>query len=710
MFDVVFCLTLEHDLRLVFLAAVVCAIGSWVTFRLFEHGVSEKRFIALGWQFLAATAAGSSIWTTHFISILAYKVEAPVSFDPVLTIVSLLIAICGAFVGFSAATLTGRFGFLSGGAVLGLSASTMHFVGMQGYHISGLVSWDMNYVIAANVISVVAGCTAIWLIINARVSHKVIAAASTFMTGIVGLHFTGMTALHVTPLVLRGSVDQQESYLAMALSIALGCLVMAGTGLISFIMDNRTRLESVRKLHALAFYDGLTGLANRSNLRKRLGEMCAKEPHEGQRFAFIGMDLDKFKEINDLHGHHAGDIVLSVVGERLKAMESRTLHFARLGGDEFAAIVEIADEDKLLKTMMDIKAELVRPIMLDGVREVSVGVSLGAARYPLDAEDAQELVHLADLAMYRAKNDPMTSICFYDAGMDQAVRERKALTADLRHAIAREQLELHYQVQTSVATGDISGYEVLLRWKHPEHGYVPPVDFIPLAETGGLIMDIGFWVLKTACHQAAYWPNAHRIAVNLSPLQLADPDLPEIVRQTLVESGLPASRLELELTESTVVENRERTLDMISRIKALGVTIALDDFGTGYSSLETLRTFPFDKIKLDRSFMHEIEESAEARAIVRAVLALGRSLNVPVLAEGVETQHQLEILNLEGCDAAQGYFLGRPTPIAMLLEGFGTAASLTDSHVCNLRDIAEKARAADGNEAEGGAYRISRSI
>ncbi|MCO6185546.1 bifunctional diguanylate cyclase/phosphodiesterase [Rhizobium sp. L1K21] len=689
MLDVALCLTLDHDLRLVFLAAIVCATGSWITFRLFRRGLDEKGLFALGWHFLAATAAGSSIWTTHFISMLAYEIKAPVVFDPVLTIVSLLIAICGSFIAFSLTSVMGRFSFIAGGIVLGFSAAAMHYVGMWGYHISGVVSWDMGYVAASVGISVFAASAAIYIVTNTAGQWRIAQSAGVFLCGIVGLHFTGMTALHVAALLMPAGGEHSDSYLAMALSVALGCFVMAGAGLTSFLIENRTRQDSFRKLHTLAFYDTLTGLANRPNLQARLDEMCQAEGETKREFAFIGMDLDKFKEINDLHGHQAGDLVLQAIGDRLKALQNASIHFARLGGDEFAAIMEISDESALLKKMMEIKQSLTQPIKLDTLQQVSTGVSLGAARYPFDAEEPQELVNRADLAMYRAKHDPLTSICFYDAAMDEVVRRRKALTADLRQAIAHDELELHYQVQTTVATGAISGFEVLLRWKHPERGYIPPSEFIPLAEASGFIMELGLWVLKTACRQAAQWPNLHKIAVNLSPMQLADPFLPERVQESLAESGLAASRLELELTESAVVENRERTLDLLSRIKALGVTIALDDFGTGYSSLETLRSFPFDKIKLDRSFMHEIEDSAESRAIVRAVLALGRSLNVPVLAEGVETRHQLDILNSEGCDAAQGYFLGRPTPIARLLESFHVAAdaSSIDFDVAILQSV-----------------------
>jgi len=270
--------------------------------------------------------------------------------------------------------------------------------------------------------------------------------------------------------------------------------------------------------------------------------------------------------------------------------------------------------------------------------------------------------------MYRAKADIGRAVCFYESKMDEAARARHTLAQDLRRAVELDQLDLHYQVQTSVRTGQICGYEVLLRWHHPERGAVPPSEFIPIAEESGTILVIGEWVLRTACKEAASWGQPYKIAVNLSPVQFAHADLAKLVHTILLETGLAPSRLELEITESTIIADKTRTLHVLRQIRALGVTVAIDDFGTGYSSLDTLRSFPFDKIKLDRSFMSEVDHSIQAKAIVRAVLTLGKSLDIPVLAEGVETNHQLEILRVEGCDEAQGFFLGRPKPVGQIFQ------------------------------------------
>ncbi|WP_049116503.1 putative bifunctional diguanylate cyclase/phosphodiesterase, partial [Burkholderia cepacia] len=295
--------------------------------------------------------------------------------------------------------------------------------------------------------------------------------------------------------------------------------------------------------------------------------------------------------------------------------------------------------------------------------EVVPGASFGVAIYPDDAATKAILINNADLAMYRAKASVAQSICFYEPAMDLIVRARRSLAADLRRAVADNQLSVHYQVQTSLTTGEIRGYEALLRWQHATLGTIPPTEFIPLAEENGVILEIGAWVLREACARAATWEPPYTVSVNVSAVQFMHADLTALVADVLEETGLPASRLQLELTESTIFAGRERALDTLRQIKALGVSIALDDFGTGYSSLDTLRSFPFDRIKLDQSFVADAEAKPQDRAIIRAVLALGKSLGIPILAEGIETRDQLVLLADEGCDEAQGFLLGRPAPL-----------------------------------------------
>jgi diguanylate cyclase (GGDEF)-like protein len=433
----------------------------------------------------------------------------------------------------------------------------------------------------------------------------------------------------------------------------------------------------------MSLNDALTGLPNRIQFGEYLDRELERAQANDRTIAVLGIDLDRFKEINDLHGHAAGDRALKVVGERLAELLEPGEFAARIGGDEFAAIKRYAGLDDLHGFIARIESALAAPVRIGAV-EAATGGSIGVALFPQDGEQASVLASNADLAMYRAKSEAGRIVCFYEKQMDETARQRKALTADLRRAIERAELELHYQVQHALATGGISGYEVLLRWRHRELGMVSPAQFIPIAEESGAIVEIGDWVLRSACREAQSWPQPYRIAVNVSAVQLAHGDFAETVRCILVETGLSPSRLELELTETAIIADEARALHLLRRIRALGVSISIDDFGAGYSSLLTLRTFPFDKIKLDRSFTQDIEHDPQAMAIVRAVLALGKSLSIPVLAEGVETSEQLAILRTEGCDEAQGYYLGRPGPMPVLPD-----AAATQEHAVALPALAK---------------------
>nr|WP_181183585.1 MULTISPECIES: bifunctional diguanylate cyclase/phosphodiesterase [unclassified Mesorhizobium] len=659
---VISCVTMNHNLWLVLVAALVCSAGSWATIRLFLRSHESTGLQQIGWHFLTAVCTGSSIWCTHFVAMLAYDPGAPITFDPVLTIVSLFIAIAGTAAGFIAAT--GRAPLISplvGGTIIGLAISGMHYTGMAAYHVDGIIEWNTTYVAASVLLSVVFACLAITIALNERISARKYWAAAVLVLAIVTLHFTAMSAVQVTPLIMRSSNADAVALQAMALGVAVAGLIIIGTGLASYLIDDQTRSEAFQRLQHLAMNDTLTGLPNRANFNDHLDREIDRADEVAGKVAVIGIDLDRFKEINDMWGHHAGDLALKTLAERMGALLQDGEFVARLGGDEFAGVKRMKNQSDLVEFVARLETALFAPVRI-GEMETTTGASLGVAIYPNDAHNREALVNNADLAMYRAKANVTQTVCFYEQAMDEAVRANRTLVNDLRDAVENGQFDLHYQVQTSVSTGDIRGYEALLRWKHPTRGSISPAEFIPLAEESGLILPLGEWVLRTACAKAASWDHPYKIAVNLSPVQFAHADLPKLVHEILLETGLKPSRLELEITETTIIADKNRTLNILRRIKALGVTIAIDDFGTGYSSLETLRAFPFDKIKLDRSFMSEVETSPQAKAIIRAVLALGQSLHIPVLAEGVETHSQLSILRAEGCNEAQGFLLGRPAP------------------------------------------------
>ncbi|GLQ11590.1 bifunctional diguanylate cyclase/phosphodiesterase [Devosia yakushimensis] len=667
MMTVLNCVLYEHNIWLVLVAALVCLAGSSATIRLFSRAANTTGLQRAGWHFLTAVAAGSSIWCTHFIAMLAYDPGAPVGFDPVMTIVSLLIAMVGVQLGFvlAASGLT-RLAPALGGAVVGLAIVAMHYTGMMAYRVQGIISWEMNYLVASILLSVVLSALAMHLAMRRVAGSDKYWATGALVLAIVCLHFTGMTAFRVSPMLIEGSFSNPAALQALALAVAGVALVILGAGVASYLIDDSMRAESYEKLRQMAMSDSLTGLPNRASFNDHLDHELDWVADTGGKVALIGIDLDRFKEINDLRGHAIGDEVLQVLARRMTKLLGEGEFIARLGGDEFAAVSRMRGRGELADFLSRLEASLFKPIRLDDF-EVIPGASLGVAIYPDDAASKEALVNNADLAMYRAKADIARAVCFYERSMDEIVRARRNLASELREALEANQLDIHYQVQTSISTGEIRGYEALLRWEHPQRGFIAPAEFIPLAEENGLILQMGEWILRTACARAASWEPPYKVAVNLSPVQFVHTDLPKLVADVLAETGLAPERLELELTESTIFADRERSLYMLGQIKALGVNIALDDFGTGYSSLDTLRAFPFDKIKLDRSFMSEVESSPQAKAIIRAVLALGKSLDIPVLAEGIETHGQLALLTSEGCDEAQGYLLGRPAPLQQII-------------------------------------------
>lgn len=430
-------------------------------------------------------------------------------------------------------------------------------------------------------------------------------------------------------------------------------------GFAKITRDRTEHLESQEKIVYLARHDVMTGLPNRLQLVERLDEAMSNLHRGEQQIAVFSIDLDGFKEVNDAFGHAVGDQLLSELGRRLKAMVGEGETAARFGGDEFVAFKVFRHPRMLADFMGRLQTALTAKLHL-AQTDIIPGASIGVAVYPGDAEERTQLLNNADLAMYRAKKSMDEKICFYEATMDEASRARRAMARDLWTALERGQFHLNYQIQRAVSSDEITGYEVLLRWNHPVQGPISPMVFIPVAEECGAIGAIGDWVLEQACRDAVQWDLQPRIAVNLSALQLSNAALVERVRTVLADTGLPPERLELEVTETAIISDRERALYLLQQLKAMGVTIAMDDFGSGYSSLETLRAFPFDKIKLDRSFISELETSQQAKAFVRAMLALGHSLNVAVLAEGVETEAQRAILEREGCHQAQGFLFGHP--------------------------------------------------
>jgi diguanylate cyclase (GGDEF)-like protein len=394
-------------------------------------------------------------------------------------------------------------------------------------------------------------------------------------------------------------------------------------------------------------------------LQERLDHAVAMSGR-GQTSAVLCLDLDRFKMVNDSFGHPTGDLLLQAVAARLLASVRDVDTVSRIGGDEFVVLLCNIDlPDRAAVAAQRILRAISEPFDLDG-RVISIGTSIGIALAPQDANAGSTLLKCADTALYRAKLEEKGSWRFFRPEMDAQTQERMALERDLRAAVQTEAFALAYQPQYSVATGQLCGFEALLRWPHPERGMISPAAFIPVAEETGLIVTIGAWVLRQACAEAVRWPDGLRLAVNISGVQFKNRNLVQTVRAALDQSGLPAHRLELEITETALLTNKADTLSMLDELHEMGIHIAMDDFGTGYSSLSYLRSFPFDTIKIDQSFVRDLSEHADSRAIVRAVVALANSLGMSTTAEGVETAEQLAQLQREGCDTVQGYFFSRP--------------------------------------------------
>ncbi|WP_285435150.1 EAL domain-containing protein [Pseudomonas sp. fls2-241-R2A-110] len=441
--------------------------------------------------------------------------------------------------------------------------------------------------------------------------------------------------------------------------------------------DVTEEVEARRRIEFLSQHDSLTGLPNRTRLQEFLDGKLKAMPSEDSPLVMLSLDLDRFKPVNDLLGHAAGDLVLNEVSSRLADCVRHGDLVARVGGDEFVLILtDVSSQDEVEALCHRLIESIERPVAIDE-QEVFVSASIGIAMAPNDASKAAELLRYADIALYEAKAAGRNTWRFYAGDMNAKIIERRRLENDLRFAIKHGELRLHFQPRYRIADGKMVGAEALVRWKHPQHGLISPDTFIPIAEESGLILALSNWVLNTACTSAAQWPDSLFVSVNLSPTEFKQGNLIERIQQSLDDSGIDPARVELEITESVMLEDASGALEIMRTLKRLGVRIAMDDFGTGYSSLSYLRAFPFDGLKIDRSFLNRLDESEDDKAIIQAIVGLGRALALTVTAEGIETAEQLKLLKAVSCDEGQGYFLSRPLDV----EAFNTLVGVREEEV-----------------------------
>jgi diguanylate cyclase len=770
------CIVNEHDLRLVGLAAVICALASFTAVSLLHHVRGSTGHMHAAWLVVSATSTGFGIWATHFIAMLAFAPGLPSAYNITLTVLSLIAAIVLTGAGLAVAvTANWAAAAWVGGAMVGGGIAAMHYMGMAAFEIQGRINWDPVLVASSIALGALIGAVALPVGLRSDGLKWKIFGAVLLTVAICSHHFTAMGAVSIIPdptvefspsaipaawlaiavalasfaIILLASAgvalemrDRRRGELeadrmrGLANAAVEGLLVcegetivtvndsfahlvglpadsMVGAALERFFPAEATRLKlierpnqpiegelhraddsktpvelilrpvdfagrvhraiAVRDLKArkeaeqhirfLAHHDALTGIPNRSSFNKKLDQEIQLALATGRRLAVLCLDLDRFKEINDLFGHAAGDKVLQSVAKRITSVLDESQLLARLSGDEFAIILPGLSNPAAAGRVAESILETLQIAGENAETDAPISTSIGIAICPDDATDRQAVLSHADTALYRAKNEGRGTYRFFEASMGAAVRDRRLLEHDLRNAIARGELSLVYQPQKDIASGRVVGFEALLRWMHATRGAVSPAEFIPIAEDTGIILAIGEWVLRTACHEAATWPQPLTVAVNVSAVQVHNANFAHVVHEVLFETGLAPAQLELEITETALVRDLNRALATLRRIKMLGVRIAMDDFGTGYSSLSNLRAFPFDKIKIDGSFIKSVNINEQAAAIVRSVLGLGRALSLPVLAEGVETRAEFDFLESEQCNEAQGYLLGKPGDI-----------------------------------------------
>ncbi|MGQ0445348.1 MAG: EAL domain-containing protein [Beijerinckiaceae bacterium] len=774
MYAVFNCIAYEHDLRLVVLAAVICALASFTALSLLHHVRTSSAHMRRAWLAVSTISTGFGVWATHFIAMLAFSPGVPAAYNITLTGLSLVAAILltGAGLAVAVESIAGAGAWL-GGAMVGGGIAAMHYTGMAAFEIPGRIVWNPILVAVSIALGGLIGAAAMRTGLRQDNMKCKILGALLLTAAICSHHFTAMGAAKIIfdPAIQLSGMALPPGLLAIAVAFAsfvivalalggvaiemrarrrqretdlmratanatfegllvceganivtandnfaalIGCSMdsvvganlgqyFAGADILTFcdhpnqsfegtlvrfdgsripvelvqrsivfggtphravaVRDLRARKEAEKHIRFLAHYDSLTGLPNRASFNEKLDQEIAAALAMGRRLAVLCLDLDQFKEVNDLYGHAAGDRTLQTVAKRISAVLDENQMLARLGGDEFAIIAPglslPATAGRIAETILDALQRGGENMETDGPIPVSIGIAI----CPDEAIDRHALLSQADIALYRAKNDGRGTYRYFDASMVASLRERRLLEYDLRNAISRGELRLVYQPEKNISPGKVVGFEALLRWKHPTRGEVSPAEFIPLAEETGVILQIGEWVLRTACHEAATWTQPLIVAVNVSAVQIHNANFAQMVHEILFESGLAPGQLELEITETALVRDFNRALATLRRIKMLGVRIAMDDFGTGYSSLSNLRAFPFDKIKIDGSFVKSVDSGGQAAAIVRSVLGLGRGLNLPVLAEGVETSAELGFLESELCDEAQGYLLGKPAAI-----------------------------------------------
>jgi diguanylate cyclase (GGDEF)-like protein len=662
------------------LSLIVAMFASYTALDLSTRITASKGRSAQLWLIGGAFSMGMGIWSMHFIGMLAFSLPIAMGYDVGITVLSLVIA--GLVSYFALYTVTRSTlsitNLLIGAVLMGLGIGSMHYTGMWAMEVSPAIQYDPMLFIASIAIAIVASLAALWIAFNLRgdenwMIYAKLGSAVIMGLAITGMHYTGMAAARFAPnsyCLTGGSVDNSW----MAVTIAGFTFIILCVTLVLSLLDARVASKTARmaaslkdaneELQRMALTDGLTKLPNRILLEDRLGQAIVHAQRTHTLCAVMFVDLDRFKTVNDTLGHFVGDELLRGTALRLQAAVRAADTVSRLGGDEFVVLLEdIAQPDDAAKIAAKILELMGQPFRILS-HEMVVTPSIGISVYPYHGKEARALIVSADAAMYNAKKAGRNNFQFYSKETANFFPRRLELENDLRRALTRNEFELHYQPRVNIDTGETVGMEALLRWRHPRNGLVAPADFIPLAEETGLIIPIGTWAMEEACRQNKAWQDKGlprvRVAVNISALQFRQRNLLECVAGALERSGLAPHYLEVEITESVVMQKASEAIVTLEQLARMGVNISIDDFGTGYSSLSYLRRFPLHTLKIDRSFIRDISEDSDDAAIVSAIIAMAHNLRLKVVAEGVETKQQLKHLKLLGGDEYQGYYRSKP--------------------------------------------------
>lgn len=672
-------LNISWDPVLIAISYLVAFIASFVALDSAGKIPLSSRKAALFWRIAGGVTLGIGIWSMHFIGMLSMQMPMMMSYDLWLTLASLGVAVIASATALNIAVAGKKlspFRLIFATAILSAGVVSMHYIGMAALMLDGSIIWDRRLVGLSVVIAVVASGTALWLAFRLRDKHKGvfinrILAAFIMGAAICAMHYTGMSAAQFQEMAhtLPGGIGE----LGLSIWVSVTTLCLLGVMLIISLIDSHRRTSRLtdnlhqlnRQLELQARFDALTGLANRHQMDLRMQDCLRSALLSKKPFAVIFLNVDHFKRVNDTWGHSVGDELLITVAQRITARLTREMTLARLGGDAFILLVPECDDDRLNALVTALLEDVRRPLSVCG-HTLSTTISAGVSLYPPDGETLHELKLKADAALHRVKEEGRNGWAIYRAEMSTAIPAKPGFLQELSQALERDQFELWYQPTWHAGEKTIHGFEALLRWRHPEQGVVLPNLFIPSLEQTGLIIPVGNWAIEAACRQLHFWTeqgfSQWTLSLNLSPIQFEQPDIFQIISSMLEKYSLSPSRLILEVTESTALKNLDRSIELLNAFNHAGIVVSIDDFGTGYSNLLMLSVLPAKELKIDRSFVTSMLENEKSYKLVETIISIARTMEMNVVAEGIETEEQQAVLTRLGCDYLQGYLFSRPLP------------------------------------------------